>query len=136
MLNIKNLLNDHGIKASMARIKIYEYLYNNRTHPNVDTIYNDLVKDLPTLSRTTVYNTLKVFEEYDIVNSLSLNKNEMIYDLNDFNHSHFKCIKCGNVYDIHLEDINFDNLNKQGFKVTNKSVYVTGICPSCKNKLQ
>ncbi len=56
-----NLLNA-GIKPSYQRIKIYEYIFNNNIHPTVDNIYKKLLKEIPTLSKTTVYNTLKLFE--------------------------------------------------------------------------
>ena len=30
-------------------------------HPTVETIYKELIDEIPTLSKTTVYNTLKQF---------------------------------------------------------------------------
>ncbi|MBR4922900.1 MAG: transcriptional repressor, partial [Bacteroidaceae bacterium] len=47
-----------GIKPSVQRIAIMDYLMTHRTHPAIDEIYLALCEDIPTLSKTTVYNTL------------------------------------------------------------------------------
>jgi len=56
-------LMDHGVKPSVQRIAIMDYLLKNRTHPTAEEIYSALVNLIPTLSKTTVYNTLKLFVE-------------------------------------------------------------------------
>ena len=45
----------------MQRIAIMEYLMDNPIHPSADDIYTALSPSMPTLSKTTVYNTLKLF---------------------------------------------------------------------------
>lgn len=52
-------LQGHNIKPSVQRIAIMKYLMEHRTHPTVDEIYTALSPTIPTLSKTTVYNTLK-----------------------------------------------------------------------------
>jgi hypothetical protein len=47
-------------------MKILEYLRSVCTHPTVDEVYVKLHPGLPTLSRTTVYNTLKLLAEKGI----------------------------------------------------------------------
>ena len=54
---------EHNIKPSMQRIAIMEYLMNHPIHPSADDIYTALSPSMPTLSKTTVYNTLKLFSE-------------------------------------------------------------------------
>ena len=51
----------HGVKPSVQRLAVMEYLLTHRTHPTVDEIYRALVSKIPTLSQATVYNTLKLF---------------------------------------------------------------------------
>ncbi len=55
------------------------------------------------LSKTTVYNTLKLFVAKGIVQELTIEEKEVRYDADTKPHAHFKCIECGNVYDIALE---------------------------------
>ena len=59
--DIGNYLKEHNIKPSYQRMKIFQYLLDNHNHPTVDTIYKALCTEIPTLSKTTVYNTLNLF---------------------------------------------------------------------------
>ncbi|MBN2324526.1 MAG: transcriptional repressor [Spirochaetes bacterium] len=128
---IKRYLMNEGINPSYQRIKIFEYLANHRIHPTVDTIYNDLCREIPTLSKTTIYNTLNLFEQKEIITSLSIEKNELRYECDTRPHAHFKCTVCGTVYDIRHE---FPLVTKSvidGHKVTEQQLYLKGICKNC-----
>jgi Fur family peroxide stress response transcriptional regulator len=58
--DLKEKLKKKNINLSYQRLKVLEYLTQVRTHPTVDQIFTDLQKDISTLSKTTVYNTLKL----------------------------------------------------------------------------
>jgi Fe2+ or Zn2+ uptake regulation protein len=126
------ILYEKGIKPSYARIKIYSYLQLNRMHPTVDEIYNALVNEIPTLSKTTVYNTLKLFESAGITRAITIEDNEARYDINVDNHGHFKCKQCGKIYDfsINMEKMELEGLNN--FIITEKNVYFKGVCAECR----
>jgi Fur family peroxide stress response transcriptional regulator len=128
---IKRYLMKEGINPSYQRIKIFEYLTNHRTHPTVDTIYNDLGREIPTLSKTTIYNTLNLFEQREIITSLSIEKNELRFECDIRPHAHFKCTVCGTIYDIWHE---FPLVTKSvidGHRVTEQQLYLKGICKNC-----
>lgn len=59
--NITEYLIKNNIRPSFQRIKILEYLANNNNHPTADEIFKDVVKEIPMLSKTTVYSTLTLF---------------------------------------------------------------------------
>ena len=61
MLNVGEYLKENGIKPSIQRIKIFQYLLDHYTYPIVDDIFRNLSTEIPTLSKTTVYNTLNIF---------------------------------------------------------------------------
>lgn len=67
------LLSYH-IKPSVQRIAIMDYLLNHKTHPCIDEIYTALCKEIPTLSKTTVYNTLKLFVEHGAAKMLTIDE--------------------------------------------------------------
>lgn len=134
IINIGDYLKEHGIKPSYQRIKIYEFLFKNRIHPTVDTIYKSLNKEIPTLSKTTVYNTLDIFLKKNIVSILVIEENETRYDANLELHGHFKCELCENIYDISLGNEEFDLKGLDGFKIKEKHLYFKGICKGCCNK--
>jgi len=131
---IIQLLESRNIQASYHRMKILEYLVNHRTHPTVDKIYSSISGEIPTLSRTTVYNTLKVLVEKKLVAQVTVEENELRYDYSEGPHMHFKCTKCGELYDI------FDNCkilevkNIDGHSIDEHHVYLKGICRNCREK--
>lgn len=132
--NISDILATKGIRPSYQRIKIMEYLMNNRCHPTVDMIYSDIHVEIPTLSKTTVYNTLNLFIEAQLVRVISIDGTESKYDINMKNHGHFKCESCNNIFDISIDlDKLIDN-QLNNFEIKEKSVYFKGICPRCLTK--
>jgi hypothetical protein len=56
-------LQSAGVKPSPQRVAILQWLIDNRCHPTVDEIYRALEQIYPTLSRTTVYNTMWLLAE-------------------------------------------------------------------------
>ena len=130
---VKTLI-EKNIRPSYQRIKILEYLIIKRNHPTVDKIFNDLIKEIPTLSKATVYNTLDLLKEANLAKVVTIENNETRYDTKVSSHGHFKCENCGNIYDF---DVNIDSLpvdSLENFKINEKNVYFHGICPGCLQK--
>ena len=63
---------ENGIKPSMQRLAIMQYLLTHYTHPTVEDVYKGLVPRVPTLSRTTVYNTLRMFSEKNAAQMITI----------------------------------------------------------------
>ena len=136
MEKLSKYLEKEGIHPSYHRLKILEYLMSHRTHPTVDMIHKTLSKEIPTLSKTTVYNTLKLFVSKGIVQELTIEEKEVRYDADIKPHAHFKCIECGGVYDIALESPIFDTEAIEGHKVIECHVYLKGVCKDCVKKAE
>ncbi len=136
-MNIEDIgeyLKSHKIKPSYQRIKIYDYLYHHRTHPTVDEIYQVLVKDIPTLSKTTVYNTLNLFVQESIALLLTIEENETRYDANTGIHGHFKCEKCEQVTDFDADISALSASVLDSFQIHEQHLYFKGICATCLKK--
>ena len=129
--HLKQELKEKNINLSYQRLKVLEYLYNNRCHPTVDQIYTSLHGELPTLSKTTVYNTLRVLAESGLVRVITIDDNETRYDIDIEDHGHFRCDSCGEIYDfaVDIGSINWGEL--EGFKINAKNIYFNGVCPDC-----
>ena len=101
-MNIKqqayNRLVDHGLRPSVQRLTIMEFLLKNRTHPTVEDVYQGVVKSVPTLSRTTVYNTLRMFADMHIAQMITVDDHRVCYDGDLHPHVHFFCRECEQVY--------------------------------------
>ncbi len=66
-------------------------------------MYKSLLKEIPTLSKTSVYNTMDLFLEKNLVQSITIENNEVRYDADISDHGHFKCTKCSGVYDFNAD---------------------------------
>jgi Fe2+ or Zn2+ uptake regulation protein len=125
-----NLLKE-GINPSFQRLKIYEYVARTSAHPTVETIYNDLSREIPTLSKTTIYNTLNLFQEKNMVSGLTIEGKEVRYDGNTHPHAHFKCNACGALYDIPMDFPALTGDRVYGHKITERQFHLKGICKHC-----
>lgn len=130
MERVKFVLDNAGIKPSVQRIAVLKYLMEHKTHPTVDEIFEALNPTIPTLSRTTVYNTLKLLTRQNAVLMLTIDENSTRYDADTSDHSHFICAECGKVYDFEspkIGELKLDN----NFHVSTRHLYVKGICSNC-----
>ncbi len=127
-------LKSHDIKPSFQRMKIFEYLITHRNHPTVEMIYKSLVKEIPTLSKTTVYNTLNLFVEKKIAIVIVIEENETRYDADMEIHGHFKCEECSAVYDIDVEADKIEIKSLDNFQINEHHLYFKGICDKCLEK--
>lgn len=134
MDNIGRYLKDHDIKPSYQRIKIFEYLAKHKNHPTVDTIYHDLVHEIPTLSKTTVYNTLNLFLDKKIVQLIGIEETEARYDADISVHAHFKCLSCSKIYDIYFDITESTIKELEDFQVFERQLYFKGVCKRCQEK--
>ncbi|MBN1445504.1 MAG: transcriptional repressor [Candidatus Omnitrophica bacterium] len=130
--DIMKTLEDNGIQASYQRMKIFEYLVKNRTHPTVEDIYRYLSSRIPTLSKTTIYNTLKVFVDKKIISQVTVEEKEVRYDFSEGAHLHFKCKKCGELYDIFHKCSLLDEKEIDGHSVDEHHLYLKGLCKNCR----
>ena len=127
---ISQYLSDHHIRPSFQRVRIFEYLAEFRSHPTIDEIYHALAAEIPTLSKTTVYNTLDLFIREHVAQPLSIEDNQMRYDADVSVHGHFMCSNCGRVYDFQVDEIRAQGLDH--FDVESRNVFYKGICPLCR----
>lgn len=126
-------LKSHDIRPSVQRVSIMQYLMESKEHPTIDLIYKDLLPYVPTLSKTTVYNTLKLFHEKKAVAFLTIDEKSLCFDANESSHDHFKCRKCGRVFDIPAPAASLDTLQSEiALYPDERQVYYYGMCGDCK----
>jgi len=132
-INPDKILVAHGIRPSRQRRAILEFLVAHPIHPTAEDVYCALYKKIKTLSRTTVYNTLRLFCSCGAAQMITLEENEMRFDACTTPHGHFKCSGCGKIFDFSCGDL-FPNSLKNlpsGFNPTDAQLYVHGYCKDC-----
>lgn len=125
----------HEIKPSVQRIAVMEYLMKHHTHPTVDEIHQALAKKIPTLSKTTVYNTLKLLTDKGAAQMLTIDERSLCFDGNTDIHAHFLCKQCDKIYDIPLQNLvrEVENMDVEGHQIMEVHQYYKGVCKKCKN---
>ena len=131
--DLAEILKEKNIKPSYQRVKIFEYLVLRKNHPTVDEIFKDLVKEIPTLSKATVYNTLDLFKRSGLAIVVTIEDNKTRYDAEVSVHGHFKCENCGTIFDFPVDEKALCSDTQGDFMITEKNVYFKGICPKCRN---
>ncbi len=134
MEKIKKILKEKGIKPSIQRIKIFECLMCDGDHPTAKNIYEKISKEIPTLSKTTIYNTVKLLADKGILKQVRIKEGEVRYDIKADIHPHFKCNKCGKLYDLDKRLSVKDKEEIDGHLIEEKCVYYSGICKNCRRK--
>jgi len=121
------------IKPSVQRIAIMDYLLTHRTHPSVDEVYTSLCEAMPTLSRTTVYNTLELLSESGAALMLTIDEGKVCFDGDTSPHAHFLCRKCGKIYDLPVESTIKEvmGLSPDGHVIDEVHYYYKGPCKNC-----
>ncbi len=132
---LSDLFRASGRKVTPQRRRIFELLEGNSSHPTAESIYLELVKDMPTVSLKTVYMTLKELEEMGEVQCLDLGMGSSRFDPNvDGEHHHLVCVSCGKVRDFQLSQ-NWDlklQVPDEMFSVSKAEIVFRGTCATCR----
>jgi Fe2+ or Zn2+ uptake regulation protein len=100
MPDIIQVLRRHGIQATPQRIAVAEYVLAANTHPSADEIWEQVRRRCPTLSRATVYNTLKLFVDKGLIKLQVLKEGTVVFDPRVDAHHHFIDVDTGKIYDV------------------------------------
>ncbi len=122
-------------RNTIQRIKILEYLRSVRTHPNAETIFKEVKKEIPTITLATVYRNLNQMVEEGRILRLDVN-GEFHFDEEIKPHEHYICEKCGKITDSYRSEA-FNIAMKEtenGFKTREVLIFHRGICKECQNK--
>jgi Fur family peroxide stress response transcriptional regulator len=127
-------LRSKGYKATPQRIAICRIALNSRVHPSAQQVYDEVKKIHPTVSLATVYKTLKVLRDLDLVQEINFPKGQARFDSNMNPHINLICLKCGTITDI--DDMAIKEITRKvtasiKFKPTGQRMDVYGICQKC-----
>lgn len=128
---LTDMMHLRGVRPSAQRIAVLSAIANSGRHPSADEIFRLVVKLYPSLSRTTVYNSLHALAQAGLIRELDIESGTCHYDLAlQPVHSHFMCRQCGQIFDMALPEGVADS-HSQGFIVDQVDVIYRGTCPQC-----
>ncbi len=135
--SIIETLRKKGYKATTQRIAICRFALRSRDHPNAQRIYDEVKKVHPTVSLATVYKTLRILREQDLIQELDLPESQARFDSNMKPHINLVCLRCGNIRD--LDDLTAQEIVGRAaaaakFTVTGQRLDLYGVCEKCKTR--
>ncbi len=135
---ITESLRNNGYKATPQRISVARCVLTSNEHPTAETIFNQVQREHPTISLSTVYNTLHVLQELDLLQELGFNDIGVRFDPNTKPHINLVCRRCGRIIDVDepLIDEALDHVDRKlGFKRSGQRIDVYGYCKRCAKEL-
>jgi len=135
--DFKVLLKKNSLKFTIQREVILETLYNSDEHLTPEGLHHLIQEKQPDLKTgiATVYRTLALLEESNVVTSLSFGAQGKKYELGaKEHHDHLICTECGKITEFVDEEIErrqhaiTDDL---GFQMEDHSMQIYGICAEC-----
>lgn len=135
------ILSKAGIRPSVQRVAVYSFLCEHPEHPTVETLYAELSPLYPTLSKTTIYNTLKLFESKRLIRTLKIDDDKLRFDADVQPHLHFKCECCGKLFDVYDNSdlpafiLKCNDLIPRGFSMAKMQVNLWGTCDACAEEI-
>ncbi|MFC1909315.1 Fur family transcriptional regulator [Chloroflexota bacterium] len=124
-------------RDTRQREAILNVLRQAASHPTADWVYDEVRKVIPNISKGTVYRNLKVLRERGDISELNLSGTVSRYEGNQDNHYHFRCEKCGRVFDLDEpvnRELDESVAKRTGFKVSYHQLEFRGICNDCQQK--
>ena len=126
-----------GIKITPQRTEIFREVARTEEHPDAETLFRRLRRRMPNVSLDTVYRTLCLLEELQLVSKVELLCDRARFDAKREPHHHFVCVECGRVRD--LECPQWDRCAapreaKAMGAVRSVHVQFRGVCGECEAK--
>ena len=128
-----------GLKVTLPRVKILQIMESSDTkHLSAEDVYKALIDADEDVGLATVYRVLTQFESAGLVMRHHFEGGSSVFELTTIDHhDHIVCQTCGSVeefYDEVIENQQDKIAEKYGFKITDHSMYLYGICKDCQAK--
>jgi len=135
----KNFLKSKGLKFTPERKTILEGVFSLHKHFDTEELYEKLRKQGKHLSRATIYRTLPLLVESDLIRETLRCQERVSYEhtFGHTHHDHLLCIGCGKIIEFKeekIERLQEAICKKYGFKTVEHRLGIKGYCRKCGKK--
>lgn len=132
-------LHEKDYKLTPQRKTILKvFLDNLDGHLSAEDVYQMVKKEFPEMGLATVYRTLDLLAEIEVLQKMNFNDGKARYEFsshNEHHHHHLICIKCGKVAEFDYDLL--DTLEKaiqeiKNFQVLDHLLKFYGYCEKCR----
>ncbi len=136
---IEQYMREHGLRWTSQRQLIAQVALGEHSHFTAEELL-DLCREKDRgVSRATVYRTLTMLEEAGFVEGLDTGDGGRKFEhvLGHDHHDHMVCTSCGSILEFHDEELERRQelaAKRHGFRITNHSLKLFGLCESCQKQ--
>ncbi len=131
---LDDFIRRRGLRRTGQREVIVREVFSKDDHFTAEELFERVRKTSADTSRATVYRTLGLLVEAELLREIDLGDDQTTYDPNFLDkpsHNHLVCIDCGRV--VEFEDAHVDLLNdcvtrRLGFKPVRQSIKIEATC--------
>lgn len=127
-------LRSAGVKLTHQRLEIYKEIASSEDHPDAETVYQAVRQRLPMVSLDTVYRTMKLLSDLELISTLGPRHEAVRFDANLQQHHHFHCVRCGLVRDFESKDLDavpIPDVARAFGDIETVQIDIRGVCKSC-----
>ena len=136
---LDKFISKKGLRQTAQRDEIVEVIFASDEHFTPDELFDRLRLARSKASRATVYRTLGLLEEANLIHEIDLGDGHKNYDPNFVDrptHNHLVCVDCGKV--VEFEDSHLDLLNdcvtrRLGYRPLRQSLRIEANCDKLRN---
>ena len=143
----KEMLKEKGLKVTNQRLLVLQMLAEHGDeHVTAEDIFELVKEDYPEIGLATIYRTVQLLLDMQLVDRIMLDDGCVRYEIGDFldeqeghrhHHHHLICTECGSVSafrDDLLEDLEAYIEKETGFQVTDHELKFYGVCKKCREE--
>jgi Fur family ferric uptake transcriptional regulator len=126
-----------GMRVTPQRAIIFEAIESLQGHITAEDVFREIQKVNPYISLATVYRTLELLQELNLINQTNLGRSQAYFALkNHGSHHHLVCTECGCIEEFPddlLNSVRRELLTQFGFQAYTDHMSIFGICQKCHN---
>ena len=121
------------IQKDLVRNAVYEM----KRDVSANEVYEFIKEAYPAIGKGTVYRNLDILVEEGALRKVEVSEGPNRFDFTLKNHYHVRCVKCGEVSDVDMDEIP-DLMKKihdtHGIEFLDYDISFKGICPKCRKE--
>ncbi len=137
-MSCHKVLQEKGYRLTPQRMLVIEALHRADGHISAEEIYEQLHSRYPYSNISTVYRTLELLKELNLVTETDFGDGRVRYHVAEKgHHHHLVCYRCGKATDLDesaLYPLKDTLLHDYGFEADLRHLAIPGECSECRRK--
>ena len=133
-------LKKKNMKITKTRLDLIDLIADYNKHFEIEELVNWISSRTDKrVSRSTIYRTIKLLEEFGAIKEVIKKDNKTIYEfvVGRAHHDHLICVECGKIIEFvseEIEKLQNEVCQNYSFKPIHHRLEIFGLCKDCQDK--